>query len=286
MARSLITAAPTPTDEEQPFKYGWRFVKRVLPDGTTALDEVPLTLEDVLHPQEDDVIPERSLQEQERGYLAWVFRTRLRPENGGLVLSDCLVNWGVPGVRNTSPDVSAFADLRVPHNPEKGTFQLKPSGGRCLFAIELVSPDTRTNDVDRKPDIYDRAGVPLYVIVDQEREDGPRKILGYRHTPPGWQLVALDQHGRLPLPELGLTMGLVEGRVMCFDAQTGKMIGDYVQITQALEAEEQARKAAEQARQAAEQQARAEAQARQAAEERLRKVEEQLRQLRGDSSTP
>src|SRR5262245_56277037 len=104
MAPSLITAPPTPTDEEQPFKYRSLFVKPVLPVGTTALDQGPLTLEDVLHPQEDDVIPERSLQEQERAYLAWVFRPPLRPEHGGPVLSDCLVNWRVPGVRNTSPD--------------------------------------------------------------------------------------------------------------------------------------------------------------------------------------
>jgi hypothetical protein len=42
-----------------PFRYGWRFVRRTAEDGTESLDQVPLTLEDVLHPQENDVIPER-----------------------------------------------------------------------------------------------------------------------------------------------------------------------------------------------------------------------------------
>ena len=31
-----------------PFRYGWRFVKRTMPDGTQTLDQIALTLEDVL----------------------------------------------------------------------------------------------------------------------------------------------------------------------------------------------------------------------------------------------
>jgi hypothetical protein len=41
---------------DDPFRYGWRYVKRVLPDGTVDLEQMPLTLEDVLHPQEEDHI--------------------------------------------------------------------------------------------------------------------------------------------------------------------------------------------------------------------------------------
>src|SRR5436189_111756 len=80
--------------------YGWRYRRHEKPDGIVELEEVPLTLEDVLHPLENDVIPEQPFHEQERGYLSGVFRTRLSRLTGGLVLSDCLVDWGVPGIRN------------------------------------------------------------------------------------------------------------------------------------------------------------------------------------------
>ena len=45
---------------------------------------------------------------------------------------------------------------------------------------EIVSPHTRDNDVVAKLAEYHRAGVPLYVIIDQETEGGPRRLLGYR----------------------------------------------------------------------------------------------------------
>src|ERR1700682_4070865 len=78
------------------------------PDGRERLDQVPLTLEDVLHPQEEDVIPENSLHEKERGDLARIFRTRLSRLRSGLVLSDCLIDWNVRGMGTHAPDISIF----------------------------------------------------------------------------------------------------------------------------------------------------------------------------------
>src|SRR5207253_1953539 len=109
------------------------YVTRTRLDGTVEMDQVPLTLEDVLHPQEDDVIPEAPIQEQERGDMARIFRTRLNRVEGGLVLSDCIVDWGVLGIRNHSPDVSVFDGVVVQPDPQRGTFYLAASGGRCLL---------------------------------------------------------------------------------------------------------------------------------------------------------
>jgi Uma2 family endonuclease len=272
---STVPDAPVPAPPAaDPFRYGWRYVRRVGPDGREGLEQVPLTSEDVLHPQEGDVIPERPIQERERRYLSDVFNRRLPAAAGNLVLSDCLVNWGVPGIRNHSPDVSVFTDLERPPSKDIGTFDLVASGGRCRLAIEIVSPDTRDNDVVRKFDEYYRAGVPLYVIVDQEREHGPRQLRGYQQTPTGYQPIPPDAHGRLPLPFLGLSLGLVDDRLVCDDAQTGAVIGDYTAVDEArVAAEAQARCEAE-ARQS-------ESAARQAAEARLRELEAELRRLRG-----
>jgi Uma2 family endonuclease len=176
------------------------------------------------------------------------------PPDTWLVLSDCIVDWGVPGVRSHSPDVSVFADIKVPHDPKRGTFRLKPSGGRCVLAIEIVSLDTRDNDVVQKFKEYYQVGVPLYVIVDQEREDGPRHVLCYRNTPQGYTPVPLDQNGRLPLEPLGLSLGLRDDHVVCYEATTGEEIGDYTQVDQA----------------------------RRAAEQRIQKLAAELRRLRGE----
>src|SRR5262249_47479510 len=123
------------TPPRQEFRYGWRYVKRLLPDGTEDLEQVPLTLEDVLHPQEGDVIPEKPLHRLDCDYLAQIFRSRERRIPRGLVLVDCLVNWDVPGVRDHSPDLSAFADVKKRPPLEIGTFLLGPSNGRCVLAL-------------------------------------------------------------------------------------------------------------------------------------------------------
>ncbi len=275
---SVISSIPAssvpPLPPGNPFPYGWRFVHRIGPDGQEELEQVPLTLEDVLHPQEDDVIPENSVQTQERVYLYCIFGQRLPREAGNLVLSDTLVNWGVPGIGNHSPDISVFTGLTQPPPESIGIFDLVASGGRCRLAIEIVSPDTRTNDVVHKFDEYHRAGVPLYVIIDQEREGGLRTLRGYQRGPSSYVPIPLDAQGRLPLPFLGLCLGMRDNRVVCYDAQTGEEIGDYRQVTEARQREAEARQAAEvQARHEAEDRQAAEAQARREAEARRREAE-------------
>jgi Uma2 family endonuclease len=275
-AAAPLSAPDSPPANGEPFRYGWRFVRCTGPDGNVDLVQVPLTLEDVLHPQEGDVIPEIPRHEQERGYLTWGFRARRPGDPSVVIMSDCLINWGVEGLRNTSPDVSVFFDVQQQPNVDKGTFHVLPSGGRPVLAIELVSTDTRVNDVTHKVREYHQARVPLYVIVDQEREGAPREVIGYRHAPEGYRRIPLDDQGRLLLEPFGLLLGLRDNWVALFDAATGEEVGDYVDVCQNLKTESAARIAAEEA-------TREHAAARIAAEERVRELENELRRLRGES---
>src|SRR5262249_3703411 len=86
------TTATTP--ELDPFRFGWRFVKRQLPDGGEELEQVPLTMEDLLHPQEGDRTVQTSLHNRECAYLSEVFRTRPVGPPILFVTSDLLIDWG------------------------------------------------------------------------------------------------------------------------------------------------------------------------------------------------
>lgn len=44
------TTASPETAHTDGYPYGWRYVESVLPNGSALFDQVPLTLEDVLHP--------------------------------------------------------------------------------------------------------------------------------------------------------------------------------------------------------------------------------------------
>jgi Uma2 family endonuclease len=281
---------PPSTDADPPFeekfRYGWRFVKRTLADGSTELEQVPLTLEDVLHPQPDDEIPVRPIHALDCRYLADVFETRPLGPPIVYVSFDHLVDWGVPGQRDTSPDVAVFVGLAAQPEPEADRLHLKESGGRCLLAVEVVSPHTRDNDVVHKFREYYQAGVPLYVIVDQDPKDGLRKIVGYRHCPDGYQQLSLDEQGRLLLQPLNLWLGLRDRRVVCYDASSGKELPDYVKLTQALHDVQRRQAELTQVQEEVERLKRELAQnlsdaQEQDAEERIRLVKAKLQRLRG-----
>ena len=251
-----------------PFRFGWREVQQIGPDGSKQWVRVPLTPEDLLHPKKGYQILENTQQERDRGYLAAVLRYRLSSNPRALVLSDCLVNWGVPGLGNHSPDISVFNNVNDPEHRNWGTFRAAEEGARPVLAIEVVSPDAhdrriRDNDVVIKVREYYRAGVPLYVIVDQEREGRPRQVVGYRRGARKYLGMRSDRQGRLLLEPVRLLLGLKDERAVCWDADSGEEIGGFAAMAQAREAEAQARRAAEAAL--------AEAQA------RLRALEAQLR---------
>jgi Uma2 family endonuclease len=229
----------TPAQEGKPpegdFRFGHRLRKVTLPDGSTDYERVPLTVEDVLHPEPDDKIPVRPIHAIDCRYLVNVLRARVKaemPTRGIVYVSDDhLVDWGVPGQRHTSPDVGVFVDLKREVGLRDGTFDLKASGGRPLLVIEVVSPDERReNDVVHKVTEYYNAGVPLYVIVDQKKEDAPRVVKGFRWRSTGWEQLGNDPEGLL-LEPLELFLDVKDGRVVCRDARTGGEPGDYETVS-------------------------------------------------------
>jgi len=244
---------------------------------------LPLTLWDLLHPQENDKIMNGLRHSKECRYLAAVIESRLADDPHALVLQDTGVYWDVPGLPHHSPDVTVIFNVDRPRD-DWPSFFVAVEGVRPELIIEVVSPLCRDNDVVTKLAEYHRAMVPWYVIVDRVREEDWPTLRGYRYTPQRYEPVPLDGQGCLLLEPLGLKLGTRENRIVLYDRVTGEELGDYTAISEALEAEAAARREAEAraeaeavARREAEVRAEAEAAARQEAEARARAAEEQAR---------
>jgi colicin import membrane protein len=268
---TTTTPQPTPlTDADaDPFRYGWRLVPRPTPDNPHHLEQVPLTLEDVLHPEVGDFIVHSDRHETDRMYLTAVLRARLEPSRRAIVLSDVRIAWDLPDLRAHGLDVMVIPSVRKRRN--WSTFEVAIERARPALIIEIVSPDARENDVVIKVEQYARAGVAQYVIVDDTGRGGVRRLrlLDYRLEGTAYRLQEPDADGRVHLALADVWLGIRRDHVVCYDA-AGREIGDYVTVVrQAAKAEARAKQAATRAKEAAAR-ARQEAAARAEAEERAR----------------
>ena len=275
----------------RPFRYGWRLVPRPTPDNPHHLEQVPLTLEDVLHPEVGDFIVHSDRHAIDRMYLTAVLRTRLEESGAAIVLSDVRIAWDVPDLRPHGPDVMVIPG--IVERQDWSTFDVAVEGARPALIIEITSPETRENELEIKVDHYARAGVPQYVIVDNQSRRGARRLrlLDYRLVDGVYRLHPPDAAERVYLVIADLWLGIEGDHVVCYD-EHGAAFGDYATVVRrAKEAERRARReaAAREAearlRAAAEEQARREAEraqreaAAREAEARLRAAaEEQARQ--------
>jgi colicin import membrane protein len=141
----MTTTIPaTPATAEDSFPHGWRYVKRVAPNGVETIDQIPLTLDDVLHPREGDQVTESEVHERRRRYLAYVLAAHLADDAGAVVLSDVLIAWDVPGIRPMALDIAVVFGVRA--RKPWGTFDVAEEGVLPRLVIELTSPKTALLD--------------------------------------------------------------------------------------------------------------------------------------------
>ncbi|ABU59903.1 protein of unknown function DUF820 [Roseiflexus castenholzii DSM 13941] len=269
-----VPPASDTSPDADPFRYGWRFVPRPTPDDPHHLEQVPLTLEDVLHPETGDFIVHSDRHETDRMYLTAVLRARLEEAGVAIVLSDVRIAWDIPDLRPHGPDVMVIPGIRK--RQDWSTFEVAVEGARPALIIEITSPETRENDLERKVEHYARAGVAQYVIVDDAGKGrGKRRLrlLDYRLEAGMYRLHPSDAAGRVHLAIADVWLGVEGDHVVCYDDH-GVAFGDYATVVrQAADAEERARLEA-QARQEAEERARREAERAQREAERARREAE------------
>ena len=249
------------------FEYGWRLVRRKGPSGQTEWERIPLTLRDVLHPQFGDVHVVSDPHTDDCTYLRTVLKERYAGNRSVAILSDCGIFWDGP-VEHHSPDLAVV--FGVKRRKAWQSFDVAKEKVRPVLIIEVTSPKTRVNDVATKVQEYAQAGVTYYVIADDRRTRGRRRLelISYRLERGKYQKVRLDDQGRAWLESLELWLAVRVNpetgadRLALIDPSSGLEIGDYTAISRALK-EAEARAAAEaDARVLAEACAAAEAEAR------------------------
>ncbi len=265
--------SPTRPSEPDPFRFGHRLVKRQLPNGRFDFDQIPLTLDDLLHPDEACVIVQNTPHQRDRNYLFGVLTHQLQDWPGAKVFDDLQIVWNDPGLRPHCPDLSVIFEVNNPDAP-RTSFDVALEGVRPTLLIEIVSPDYRDNDVEKKYAHYHEARVPFYVIIDREKTEGPVSIHAYRYELDGYVELEPDEEGHLWLETVELWLGTGDNRVVCFDKK-GRELGDYLQVTKELELAEKRAKA--EARRA-----EMEAKARAAAEDRARMPLSEPKPKRGE----
>lgn len=254
-------------DPADPFRYGWRYVRVDHLDETHEMRQQPLTLEDVLHPEEGDLVTHSDAHQRRRRYLCNALEAQLARDSTAVVLDDVRVAWDMADLKPHGPDIAVVLGVRERKN--WSTFDVAREGVRPALIIEITSPETASIDRSNKLEEYDIAGVPLYIIVDTVmlRKEPTLRLLGYAQTANGYQVLPPDERGRLWLAPAKLWLGVEQNELVCYN-EAGEPLGDYQDLATALAEESAARTAAEQ---------RADT-----AEAKLRELEAELRRLRGE----
>lgn len=260
-------------DSEETIDYGYRYAHEIGPDGKRRLIMVPLTRDDVIHPQLGDYQLHNDPHQVFCHYLYAVFKAQLHTDPSATVFQDTGIFWDDPKLRHNSPDVTVI--LGVKKQRRWTSFYVAEEGVRPEIVLEVTSPETWSIDLRDKPHIYEQARVPYYVIVLTDRKTGtrPERLIGYQLTSDGYVTMEADDNGWLWLAPVRLFIGIRGRQVECYEAN-GKRMGSYSEVNAALTAEAEARAAAER-------RADAEAETRAAAEARIRDLEAQLRRLQG-----
>ena len=206
-----------PKNPEDPFRYGWRYRKTIGPDGTEQSKQIPLTLEDVHHPQEEDFIMQRGGHAEDCIYLHDVLQTHL--EEAALVTFDLRIAWDTPEVAPLGPDVTVIFGRHL----QSGAGDVRLCPGRSATDGRVrgdLAGHPAHRSVPKIRRILSGWAWPWYVIIDALGfRDGQwdLRVIGYRRTEAGYVQVPLDDRDWLYVEPLQLYVAVRAGQVVCYD---------------------------------------------------------------------
>jgi len=258
-----------------------------------VIEEIPLTLEILLNPSEDDHVPQGNPHSRVLNSLTQRLRRYLERRGDWGVFSDLMVHWARKDLRSVAPDVTVAQGIADPEAVDEN-LDVAAAGCRVRAVFEVVTTRSKIkrekDEIHNKP-LFAAAGVEDYVLLYpvKYRKRGDRAVRHFTLQAGGaYREQKADAEGRYVLGSLGLWLSIDESEELVLaDVATGERIltpkeeeerrlqaerlaAEEAAARQAAERrateEAAARQTAEQARQAAEHRAAEEEAARQAAE--------------------
>ncbi len=286
--------------DDDPFYYGWRPSREKTADGEEKLRWIPLTYEDLLDPQEDDVVAEDTIHRKVTEGVARILRHRYRADPTVAVWSNLKILFHIPGLTTgPGPDICVIAGVED-RDRRRRSFRYGQEPGTVRLVVEVVSKSSVKKDYQDLLRIYAPLGVEEYVAIHPlgPYSDGPFQLTGWRLDPHTRQLrpIPPGPQGRIPSRTAGLLCGTgPDGwRLAVWDAASGERLRPPAEEAERrADREAAARRKAEEEKQRAEEEtrrqkkraeqseARAEQEtaARRKAEEEKRRAEEQNREM-------
>ncbi len=246
----------------------------VQPDGDVVVEKIPLTLDVLLHPREDDQVSQSKPHHKKLNPLADTLERFLERQPGVGVFSELMILWEQLGERDVAPDVYVVKGVRD-RDAVDGSFDPVAEKANPCLVIEVVSTGSRAmvrKDEEKNPELFATMGVEDLVLVypprpgteqrlrlDARRLTAPGRYRANRPDPEGWtRLLSVDL--RIKVTEDG-------ERLLIEDIKTGERLLTSVE-------EETARRAAEERAAAEARRADQEAKARRQEAEARRRAEE------------
>jgi len=214
-----------PSDD--PFRLGFRERVVRLPGGRTELRQIPLTAEDLLDPQLGDHVTQNSWHNAIVVSIFEMLSWRYESRPDVLVTGDLKMMWGIPGLPNPSPDVAVIPGVRDKARMRR-SFKIRQEGTRPTFVLEVVSdePEHRSADHHRKVEIYERAGISEYLILDPPPSaDEECQLSGFRlNASHRYEPIPPDAQGRILSDASGLWFAPRGRDLLLWDVATGERI--------------------------------------------------------------
>ncbi len=209
------------------YYYGHRTVIEYDEKGNCRFRDRPLTPDDFLDPEEGDVYMQGNLHERDVARLKTIFRFHLKDMDNITVYSDMKIVWGISDLSEPAPDISILKDVTDPEKA-RSAFHVLDEGTKPFFVMEVVSPRYRSQDIKKKPDIYRKAGVSEYIIVDPGLKRGKVSytVTGYRLLGNRYVKMKSDSQGRIRSMTTNVLVGTAESntRLVVYNALTGEEI--------------------------------------------------------------
>jgi Uma2 family endonuclease len=269
--------------EHDPFYYGWRPVWEKAADGEERQSWIPLTYQDLLDPQEDDVVAEGTIHRKVTDGVAGILRRRFQSDPTVAVWCNLKIWFVIPGLTTgPGPDICVVAGVED-RDRGRTSFRYGEEPGTVRLVIEIVSKSSAKKDYQDLLRIYAPMGVEEYVAVHPlgPYSDGPFRLRGWRLDPRAQKLrpIAPDRQGRIPSRTTGLLFGTGQDgwHLTVWDAANGELLEppEIEAAWQELRIEQ-----AEERAERAEERAEREAAARRAAEAELERLRAQIEKSR------